>query len=131
AEARPLPRPFNLRRRLEWGTDAPSLTSPPRSASERPSRMTRISRRFDALRVWHRGCVPGSRAAGRVKGSRPTNRHLSRVGSGGHMSNEEGNMRRSRKWVLLVAALSAGIAVGLAAGPLDAQQKNVLVAKKV
>src|SRR5713101_1361271 len=40
-------------------------------------------------------------------------------------------MRRSWKWGLPLVALSAGIAVGLAAGPLDAQQKNVLVSKKV
>src|SRR2546425_9390275 len=42
-----------------------------------------------------------------------------------------GDMRRSWKWGLPAVALSAGIAVGLAAGPLDAQQKNVLVSKKV
>ena len=39
-------------------------------------------------------------------------------------------MRPRWNWVLTVAALSAAIAVGLAAGRIDAQQKNVLVSKK-
>lgn len=40
-------------------------------------------------------------------------------------------MKRSWTWLLTGALLIAGLAVGLAAGPLDAQSKNVLVAKKV
>ena len=40
-------------------------------------------------------------------------------------------MRRPWKWVLPAAVLSAGIAIGLLAGPLDAQPKNILVSKKV
>ncbi len=40
-------------------------------------------------------------------------------------------MKHSWKRMLPVLALSAGIAVALVAGPTDAQQKNVLVSKKV
>jgi len=40
-------------------------------------------------------------------------------------------MRSSGKWMLGSLLLAAGMAVGLGAGPLDAQQKNLLVAKKV
>jgi hypothetical protein len=40
-------------------------------------------------------------------------------------------MRTSWKWILPAVAVTAGMLVGLAAGPLDAQQKNVLVSKKV
>ncbi|MBI4635784.1 MAG: ethylbenzene dehydrogenase [Candidatus Rokubacteria bacterium] len=39
-------------------------------------------------------------------------------------------MKRSWKWILPTALLTAGLALGLVAGPLDAQPKNVLVAKK-
>jgi len=40
-------------------------------------------------------------------------------------------MKRSWKWVFPSVALSAGVAVGLVAAPLDAQQKNLLASKKV
>jgi len=40
-------------------------------------------------------------------------------------------MRSSWKWILPAVAVTTGMLVGLAAGPLDAQQKNVLVSKKV
>ena len=40
-------------------------------------------------------------------------------------------MRSSWKWIVPAVAVTAGMLVGLAAGPLDAQQKNVLVSKKV
>ena len=41
-----------------------------------------------------------------------------------------GKGRRPGNWVLLIAVLSAGIAIA-AAGAVDAQQANVLVSKKV
>jgi hypothetical protein len=40
-------------------------------------------------------------------------------------------MKHAWKWMFPAIALSAGIAVGLVAGPTDAQQKNVLVSKMV
>src|SRR4029450_7976477 len=40
-------------------------------------------------------------------------------------------MTRSSKWVLAVTVFGVGIAMGSTAGPVDAQQKNVLVTKKV
>jgi ethylbenzene dehydrogenase len=40
-------------------------------------------------------------------------------------------MKSSRKWMLASLVLTVGVAVGLGAGPLDAQQKNLLVSKKV
>ena len=40
-------------------------------------------------------------------------------------------MKGSRKWMLLALVLTAGIGLGLLAGPLDAQSKNVLLATKV
>ncbi len=40
-------------------------------------------------------------------------------------------MRTSWKWVVPALVVSVGLAIGLAAGPLDAQQKNTLVASKV
>lgn len=40
-------------------------------------------------------------------------------------------MKRCRKWILPALLLAAGIGLGLFAAPLDAQQKNVLVAKRV
>ena len=40
-------------------------------------------------------------------------------------------MNRSWKWIVPALLIAAGIGLGLFAGPLDAQQKNVLVAKKV
>jgi hypothetical protein len=40
-------------------------------------------------------------------------------------------MKRSWKWMLPVLLLVAGFGLALVAGPLEAQQKNVLVAKKV
>src|SRR5206468_3375883 len=40
-------------------------------------------------------------------------------------------MRHSWNWIRPVVALTAGIAIGLTAWPLDAQQKNLLVAKKL
>jgi len=40
-------------------------------------------------------------------------------------------MNRTWKWVLPALLIAAGIGLGLFAGPLDAQQKNVLVSKKV
>ena len=39
-------------------------------------------------------------------------------------------MKRSWKWIVPAVLVAAGIALGLAAGPIDAQQKNVLVSKK-
>jgi hypothetical protein len=39
-------------------------------------------------------------------------------------------MKRSWTWLLPALLLAAGIGLGLVAGPLDAQQKNILVAKK-
>ncbi|MBI2156572.1 MAG: ethylbenzene dehydrogenase, partial [Candidatus Rokubacteria bacterium] len=36
-----------------------------------------------------------------------------------------------RSWIVPTVAVTTGLLVGLAAGPLDAQQKNVLVSKKV
>ena len=40
-------------------------------------------------------------------------------------------MKRSWSLTVAVAAIATGIVIGLAAGPLDAQTKNILVAKKV
>ncbi|MBI4590230.1 MAG: ethylbenzene dehydrogenase, partial [Candidatus Rokubacteria bacterium] len=40
-------------------------------------------------------------------------------------------MKRSWKWILPALLIAAGIGLGLFAGPLDAQPKNVLVSKKV
>jgi hypothetical protein len=40
-------------------------------------------------------------------------------------------MQRSWRWIALASFSAAGIAFGLHAGPLDAQQKNLLIAKKV
>jgi hypothetical protein len=40
-------------------------------------------------------------------------------------------MKRTWKWAVPALLLAAGIGLGLFAAPLDAQQKNVLVAKKV
>ena len=40
-------------------------------------------------------------------------------------------MKRSWMWIAAVVLLTAGIAVGLSAASLDAQQKSLLVAKKV
>jgi len=40
-------------------------------------------------------------------------------------------MKRERKWILSLVPLTAGIGLALMAGALDAQQKNVLVARKV
>jgi ethylbenzene dehydrogenase len=40
-------------------------------------------------------------------------------------------MKRSWSLTLAAAAIAVGVVIGLAAGPLDAQTKNVLVAKKV
>ena len=40
-------------------------------------------------------------------------------------------MKRSWTWIIPALLIAAGIGLGLFAGPLDAQQKSVLVAKKV
>ena len=40
-------------------------------------------------------------------------------------------MTHSWRWTLIVVLMVSGVGVGLAVGPLDAQQSNVLVAKKV
>ena len=40
-------------------------------------------------------------------------------------------MKRSWNWVVPVLVLTLGVGLGLAVGPTDAQQKNLLVAKKV
>ena len=40
-------------------------------------------------------------------------------------------MTRSWKWIPAAGLVAAGLVIGLSAGALDAQQKNVLVAKKV
>jgi hypothetical protein len=39
-------------------------------------------------------------------------------------------MRSSWKWIAPAVAVTTGMLIGLAAGPIDAQQKNVLVSKK-
>jgi len=40
-------------------------------------------------------------------------------------------MRRSWNWTPVAVLLTVGIALGLGVGTLDAQQKNLLVSKKV
>ncbi|TMA94275.1 MAG: ethylbenzene dehydrogenase [Deltaproteobacteria bacterium] len=44
---------------------------------------------------------------------------------------KESSMRRSWNWSLVAVLLTVGIALGLGVGSLDAQQKNLLVSKKV
>ena len=39
-------------------------------------------------------------------------------------------MKSTRRWIILAAIVAAGIALAFVAGPLDAQEKNVVVAKK-
>src|SRR5712691_8006918 len=50
---------------------------------------------------------------------------------GGGPAGKECSMKHASKWMLVAVLLTVGIAIGLGVGTLDAQQKNLLVSKKV
>src|SRR3989337_41615 len=62
---------------------------------------------------------------------RQTGRGLVRSDRTPRRAEKEAVMKRSWTWIIPALLIATGIGLGLFAGPLDAQQKNVLVAKKV
>src|SRR5512132_2085923 len=83
-----------------------------------PPERSAWTRRWTRLGWWRRGGT-WSRYGARSIGRSPRTR------------DKENAMKRSWTLTIATALITVGIVVGLAAAPLDAQSKNVLVAKKV